>query len=238
MDRNLVITLLLSFDSHLTGGKCFTEDNNDCACLVASIQCSKSSLRPSEFDWYASTFSSAFVDKMHVESLTYVVSKRHLKHYRDDGFDLPIDLEEKGIFNLDDIRSLTYFRKSNLPPLNSHRKTMNSDLTVFSRLVDLALVFAPSKEGNRSSKAAEFVAKNLHSNVFQMLDKCLENTTTEEVVKVAFIKTDDEFLNRYKNDPEILAMTNLIAANQRNEILEIGTISSSHEVIALWIPPL
>lgn len=30
--------------------------------------------------------------------------------------------------------------------------------------------------------------------------------------------------SRYKNDPEILAMTNLIAAYQRNEILEFEKI--------------
>ena len=30
--------------------------------------------------------------------------------------------------------------------------------------------------------------------------------------------------HRYKNDPEILAMTNLIAAYQRNEILEFEKI--------------
>lgn len=32
------------------------------------------------------------------------------------------------------------------------------------------------------------------------------------------------FFCRYKNDPEILAMTNLIAAYQRNEILEFEKI--------------
>ncbi|KAI3746660.1 hypothetical protein L6452_09099 [Arctium lappa] len=51
-------------------------------------------------------------------------------------------------------------------------------------------------DGHGGSKAAEFVVKNLHSNVFEMLDKCLENTITEEVVKVVFIKTDDEFLKQ------------------------------------------
>ncbi|KAI3669263.1 hypothetical protein L6452_40491 [Arctium lappa] len=159
-----------------------SEDNSDRACLVSSIQCSKLSLRPSEFDC-------------------------HLKHYRDDGFDIPAGLEEKGIFNLDDMRSVTYFNKSNPPPLNSHRKTVNPDLTVFSWLVDLALVFAPSREGNRSWKI---------------------------LIRLFLFRRSI----RYKNDPEILAMTNLIAAYQQNEILEIGTISSSHEFIALWIPPL
>lgn len=48
---------------------------------------------------------------------------------------------------------------------------------------------------------------------------------------------------RYKNDPEILAMTNLIAAYQRNEILEFEKIlkvklfllSLVFHYLALWI---
>ncbi|KAL8218901.1 hypothetical protein R6Q57_022274 [Mikania cordata] len=93
---------------------------------------------------------------------------------------------------------------------------------VCSRLVDSASGFVQSKAGSRSwkictrsflnripkrvffgvydghggSKAAEFVAKNLHLNVFDLLEKCSENTTTEEIVKAAFLKTDDEFLKQ------------------------------------------
>ncbi|KAD2803953.1 hypothetical protein E3N88_37330 [Mikania micrantha] len=51
-------------------------------------------------------------------------------------------------------------------------------------------------DGHGGSKAAEFVAKNLHLNVFDLLEKCSENTTTEEIVKAAFLKTDDEFLKQ------------------------------------------
>ncbi|KAJ0895898.1 putative protein-serine/threonine phosphatase [Helianthus annuus] len=51
-------------------------------------------------------------------------------------------------------------------------------------------------DGHGGSKAAEYVAKNLHSNVLEMLEKCSENATTEEVVKAAFMKTDDEFLKQ------------------------------------------
>lgn len=40
--------------------------------------------------------SAAFVDKIHVESLTDAASKMH---YRDDGFDLSADVGEKDIFN-------------------------------------------------------------------------------------------------------------------------------------------
>ncbi|XP_024976995.1 DNA mismatch repair protein MLH3 isoform X2 [Cynara cardunculus var. scolymus] len=82
-----------SLDSHSTGRECFTEDNNFWASPVASIECSKSSHRPSEFDSPASTFSSAFF-----------VSKRNFKHCRDDGFDLSAGEVEKDIFNFDDMR--------------------------------------------------------------------------------------------------------------------------------------
>ncbi|KAI3730886.1 hypothetical protein L1987_62066 [Smallanthus sonchifolius] len=51
-------------------------------------------------------------------------------------------------------------------------------------------------DGHGGSKAAEFVSKNLHSNLFDLLEKCSENTTTEAVVKSAFMKTDDEFLKQ------------------------------------------
>ena len=37
------------------------------------------------------------------------------------------------------------------------------------------------------------------------------------------------FCRSYKNDPEILAMTNLIAAYQRNEILEF------EKILKVWI---
>lgn len=40
-------------------------------------------------------------------------------------------------------------------------------------------------------------------------------------------------LCRYKNDPEILAMTNLIAAYQRNEILEFEKILKVKSLVYL-----
>ncbi|XP_076941622.1 putative protein phosphatase 2C 14 [Bidens hawaiensis] len=51
-------------------------------------------------------------------------------------------------------------------------------------------------DGHGGSKAAEYVSKNLHSNVFDMLDKCSKNTSIQEAVKAAFMKTDDEFLKQ------------------------------------------
>ncbi|XP_023768365.1 probable protein phosphatase 2C 14 [Lactuca sativa] len=51
-------------------------------------------------------------------------------------------------------------------------------------------------DGHGGRKAADFVAQNLHSNIFEMLEKSSGNTTTEEVIKAAFMKTDDEFLKQ------------------------------------------
>ncbi|KAL6569179.1 COP9/signalosome complex subunit Csn2 [Orobanche hederae] len=43
--------------------------------------------------------------------------------------------------------------------------------------------------------------------------------------------------NPYKNDPEILAMTNLIAAYQRNEILEFDKILNVLFLLNIWYQP-
>jgi hypothetical protein len=43
-------------------------------------------------------------------------------------------------------------------------------------------------------------------------------------MNVHLLKMDQCGIGRYKNDPEILAMTNLVAAYQRNEILEFEKI--------------
>ncbi|XP_076884774.1 putative protein phosphatase 2C 14 [Bidens hawaiensis] len=51
-------------------------------------------------------------------------------------------------------------------------------------------------DGHGGNKAAEYVSKNLHAYVFDMLDKCSENTSIQEALKAAFMKTDDEFLKQ------------------------------------------
>lgn len=40
--------------------------------------------------------------------------------------------------------------------------------------------------------AAEFVAENLHTNIFEMLKICTGDK--EEAVKAGYLKTDEEFL--------------------------------------------
>ncbi|XP_024992101.1 probable protein phosphatase 2C 14 [Cynara cardunculus var. scolymus] len=76
------------------------------------------------------------------------------------------------------------------------RKSFMEDTHTIVSSSNTDKVFFGVYDGHGGSKAAEFVAKNLHSNVLEMLDKCSDNTTTEEVVKAAFIKTDDEFLKQ------------------------------------------
>ncbi|KAI3794330.1 hypothetical protein L1987_36959 [Smallanthus sonchifolius] len=85
-----------SFDTLLNGGDCLTEDNSHWVSPVALIQDFISSHRSSKDDLFASG------EKVHVEPFIDVVSKRHLKHGRNDGFDFfAHEEEEKGIFNFD-----------------------------------------------------------------------------------------------------------------------------------------
>ncbi|KAG9152010.1 hypothetical protein Leryth_002270 [Lithospermum erythrorhizon] len=51
-------------------------------------------------------------------------------------------------------------------------------------------------DGHGGSKAAEFVAKHLDSNIHKMLGNSSGNETKEEVVKAAYLKTDEEFLKQ------------------------------------------
>lgn len=82
-----------SFDSVLTGEDCLTEDNNHWASPVASFQC----------DWSPSRIGSPFGEKMHVEPITDVVSKRHFKHRRDDDL-FAYEEEDADIFNFESMR--------------------------------------------------------------------------------------------------------------------------------------
>ncbi|KAK2983317.1 hypothetical protein RJ640_016055 [Escallonia rubra] len=49
-------------------------------------------------------------------------------------------------------------------------------------------------DGHGGSKAAEFVAENLHKNMFQKLENRLENIAKQEAIREAYMKTDEEFL--------------------------------------------
>ncbi|PSS25962.1 Protein phosphatase 2C 14 [Actinidia chinensis var. chinensis] len=48
-------------------------------------------------------------------------------------------------------------------------------------------------DGHGGRKAAEFVAENLHDNIFKMLENCMDK---EEAVKTGYLKTDQEFLKQ------------------------------------------
>ncbi|XP_022775606.1 probable protein phosphatase 2C 14 [Durio zibethinus] len=51
-------------------------------------------------------------------------------------------------------------------------------------------------DGHGGKKAAEFVAENLHNNIFEMLKNCEGNKEKEEAVKAGYLKTDEEFLKQ------------------------------------------
>ncbi|OMO81640.1 phosphatase 2C (PP2C)-like protein [Corchorus olitorius] len=51
-------------------------------------------------------------------------------------------------------------------------------------------------DGHGGKKAAEFVAENLHNNIFEMLKNCRGNEEKEEAVKAGYLKTDEEFLKQ------------------------------------------
>ncbi|XVF85066.1 hypothetical protein PTKIN_Ptkin17bG0088500 [Pterospermum kingtungense] len=51
-------------------------------------------------------------------------------------------------------------------------------------------------DGHGGKKAAEFVAENLHNNIFEMLKKSKGNEGKEKAVKAGYLKTDEEFLKQ------------------------------------------
>ncbi|KAJ0038460.1 hypothetical protein Pint_22863 [Pistacia integerrima] len=51
-------------------------------------------------------------------------------------------------------------------------------------------------DGHGGKKAAEFVAENLHKNIFEMMKDCTGEKEKDEAVKAGYLKTDDEFLKQ------------------------------------------
>lgn len=51
-------------------------------------------------------------------------------------------------------------------------------------------------DGHGGSKAAEFVAENLHLRIFDMLEKNSENKEKEAACKKGYLKTDEDFLKQ------------------------------------------
>lgn len=50
-------------------------------------------------------------------------------------------------------------------------------------------------DGHGGSKAAKFVAQNLHNNILEVVGNCTGSTEKEDAIKAAFLKTDRDFLN-------------------------------------------
>ncbi|KAL2233667.1 UNVERIFIED_CONTAM: putative protein phosphatase 2C 14 [Sesamum indicum] len=63
-------------------------------------------------------------------------------------------------------------------------------------LLIVGLGFFGVYDGHGGSKAAEFVAENLHLKIFEMLDSSSGNKAKEEAVKAGYLKTDEEFLKQ------------------------------------------
>lgn len=51
-------------------------------------------------------------------------------------------------------------------------------------------------DGHGGRKAADFVAENLHSHVFEMIKNCTGSNAKEEAIKAGYLKTDEEFLKQ------------------------------------------
>ncbi|XP_043725493.1 uncharacterized protein LOC122672049 [Telopea speciosissima] len=51
-------------------------------------------------------------------------------------------------------------------------------------------------DGHGGTKAVEFVAENLHGNIFEMLDKCGGHMEKEDAIKAAYLKTDQDFVKQ------------------------------------------
>lgn len=51
-------------------------------------------------------------------------------------------------------------------------------------------------DGHGGSKAAEFVANNLHTNIYEMLKNSSGNAPKEEDIKAGYLKTDKDFLKQ------------------------------------------
>lgn len=57
-------------------------------------------------------------------------------------------------------------------------------------------------DGHGGSKAAEFVADNLHTNIYEMLKNSSGNAPKEEDIRAGYLKTDDDFLKQVTGNLE------------------------------------
>lgn len=66
---------------------------------------------------------------------------------------------------------------------------------VFHELSTYLQAFFGVYDGHGGSKAAKFVAQNLHNNILEVVGNCTGSTEKEDAIKAAFLKTDRDFLN-------------------------------------------
>lgn len=58
-------------------------------------------------------------------------------------------------------------------------------------------------DGHGGSKAAEFVAENLHLKIFEHLESPLQNEAKAAACKAGYLKTDEEFLKQVKKKTQL-----------------------------------
>lgn len=51
-------------------------------------------------------------------------------------------------------------------------------------------------DGHGGSRAAEFVAENLHLKIFEMLENSSDKNAKLEAIKAGYLRTDEEFLKQ------------------------------------------
>ncbi|GKV14609.1 hypothetical protein SLEP1_g25452 [Rubroshorea leprosula] len=51
-------------------------------------------------------------------------------------------------------------------------------------------------DGHGGRKAADYVAENLHDNIFELMKNCTRNEEKVEAIKAGYLKTDEEFLKQ------------------------------------------
>ncbi|XWS34711.1 hypothetical protein CRYUN_Cryun21dG0061200 [Craigia yunnanensis] len=81
-------------------------------------------------------------------------------------------------------------------------------------------------DGHGGKKAAEFVAENLHNNIFEMLKKSKGNEGKEEAVKAGYLKTDEEFLKQ-----DIASGTCCVTALIEGEDIVISNLGDCRAVL-------
>ncbi|XP_073031964.1 probable protein phosphatase 2C 14 [Primulina eburnea] len=80
--------------------------------------------------------------------------------------------------------------------LKGKKKFMEDAHKILSSKDGIKKEFFGVYDGHGGSKAAEFVAENLHLRIFEMLENASESEAREEAIKDGYLKTDDEFLKQ------------------------------------------